>query len=261
MTPKTSNAIEPAIQKQRRIRFNNSLDVALVEAVKFTGAHLSPHGSNHKLYDDALVIFLQKAGSTLNEDITINWMTLYHRFCRIEKQRRDVVKRIDTSSGISVITTDLDQKLDIMIQEIDAKNEERRQVLDEQDQAEQRLVNSGRDLRNRALGEFAEDVLSSEERTPNTPTPTRRQLNFNDSDDEDIEFIRKNSEIKAQVEEKRFEIEKEKVDIEKKRDERDERKLKLDKERLELDKEKFKAEKEERSGILTVLKALADKLK
>lgn len=288
-------SVSPTITKKRRIRFNKSLDAALLKCVTITGCHLAAHGKMQSKYEEAIPHFVQSAPlHTLDNVQQPSWKTLSDRFKKIVEEHRTARKRNERATGISEEYGEREQLLDDLLLEIDEHEENIREKNEEKTALEQRLATGGEEIRRLSMNRTGSSsrnpnastsIQESEEGTgdngDNNSTGRRRRSGHDEgeSDDEVIMILKRSVNDRNEIEGKRIKIEEERLKLECKRleeqqlnleNERSERKRKLDMEesRIELDRKRLDMEREdrvtmneERRGIIGVLEALSESLK
>lgn len=97
----------------------------IVNLVNFYKAHLSEHATQAENYETCLKAFLQRITS-IPRNVNLTYKSIYDRFNKLVADRRKNVKEQDKASGISVVNSDMDDTIDVMICAIDEKAEKKR---------------------------------------------------------------------------------------------------------------------------------------
>lgn len=124
--PPPATTVNPP--KKKRIRFNKSLNYIVLQAVSFTGTHVSPYGEAGKRFDLAAATFWNYMGARTTADThKPSAKTNRDRLNSSIEQRRRLVKKTSVASGIVEEIEGSEVLADDLILEMDEWVEKRKE--------------------------------------------------------------------------------------------------------------------------------------
>ena len=207
------------------------------------------------------------------------WKTLSDRFKKILSDHRLAARDNAAASGNIEVRGVREVLLDDVVLEIDEWSEQRRVEQDEKTEFDKRLQNAGEEMRDRALNRCSpgKEKMSSTRHTGTEKQKRRAPIDpaFAEQRDLLIEHVQS----KAEMESKRLKSDEDRLDFERWKGEEDairvrraqdhdakvlaikEKRIELEIQRAALKREERKSAHDERKQIITVLGAIAEKLK
>lgn len=172
------------------MRFNQTLDMTILQCVKFYSEYMAPHGKNQELYELVVQMFCRESG-TDQSGVKLSWKTLYDCFNRLLDERREEAHSNELTSGNREQNSELQLELDSMIQYIDHFEDEKESMV-ASNNAE--LVSSGAQIRleamQRATTPNRTDHLAIDNgRQPGSSESSALKRLFETSDDEERDMV------------------------------------------------------------------------
>jgi len=215
------NKMKESTEKARkRFRFNYELDKKLIDIVVITETHKTGGGSLDKKFESVLAMFLATpeylsyhaiAGAVIPQVSTVR-----DRFRALVAARRRAVKRNIAASGIEEITTELDEDLDRLIEEVDADKEIKAKEKEAAEGQEKKILDAGSSVRARAM----KRIGNSDDSDCDTPKKKKKKNSrdfFEFKEDEEL----------MKLESKRLELQERRLVLDEKQDAASERQDKL----------------------------------
>lgn len=259
---------EESTNKRRRIRFNTSLDILLLQSVMLAGAHIAKHGAMQKSFEDACLQFMKNAPRYLITEATKpSWKTVNDRFKKLVSERRAENNHNMTLSGITEVVGEREQLLDDIIHRMDEANEVVSAEKEERSQHEKRMTEAAEEIRRFATSRTVSDSTSTGDGTPQSSTRSpssrkqKRRIFGYESDEEDRNMLNRAISDRTEFEKKKIKLEEERLHMDKLREEKEEarrgqindiesRKLALEERRILLEEKKQEMDREEKRASI-----------
>lgn len=201
-TQSTTAAASPDA-KRKRFRFKPQLDLLLCKAVMETKAHAPPVNKKMEVMGEARNLFISGLPAAVRETYSEPKVkTISDRFDLIANHRRDEDRKNSSASGISEEKTELNDILDDLILQRDEDDESRRKVREEKTELDKKLDVDAEEIRSQATSRMSRPQVEEGEEGERK----KRKVVSIDSDDEELELLKKSLAERRENERTRMEL-------------------------------------------------------
>ena len=243
-------------------------------------AHRTPYGKLQEKYEAALALFLSSSPEGCFDTIQgPSYKTLSDRFKKVIADHGLAVRSNAAASGIIEIRGEREVLLDDIVLEMDEWAEQRRTEREEKTEFDKRLQGAGEEMREKALNRVSPNDGKGDSPSDGGVVRHKRRFSVDQRDEEHRDLLAAHVKTKADMEQKRLKLDEERLEFERwkgteeaqrirRSQEHDTKVLALNEKRIQLEVERAALDREERKSaldeckqIISVLGALAEKLK